>query len=74
LCAQRQVRTIDEVKVAAMLDLLRADGRYVVAIRGTHRQLRHATKRGKVTVAGKPSDELHPKTAASILWQAGLRR
>jgi predicted RNA binding protein YcfA (HicA-like mRNA interferase family) len=26
-----------------------------------------------VTVAGKPGDELHPKTAASILKQAGLR-
>lgn len=57
-----------------MLDVLKADGWRVVAIRGSHRQLRHATKAGKVTVAGKLSDDLHPKTEASILWQAGLRR
>jgi predicted RNA binding protein YcfA (HicA-like mRNA interferase family) len=57
-----------------MIELLRADGWYVVAIRGSHRQLKHPTKTGKVTVAGKPSDDLHPKTEASILFQAGLRR
>ena len=57
-----------------MIELLRGDGWHVVAIKGSHRQLRHRTKPGKVTVAGKPSDELHPKTEASILSQAGLRR
>lgn len=31
-------------------------------------------KPGRVTVAGKRSDDLHPKTAASILRQAGLRQ
>jgi predicted RNA binding protein YcfA (HicA-like mRNA interferase family) len=40
--------------------------------RGSHRQFKHTTKNGTVTVAGKPGDELHPKTAASILKQAGL--
>jgi hypothetical protein len=34
----------------------------------------HASKPGRVTVAGKPSDDLHPKTQTSILRQAGLRR
>jgi predicted RNA binding protein YcfA (HicA-like mRNA interferase family) len=62
------------VKVAALLDLLKADGWYVVTIRGSRRQPRYPTKPGKVTLAGKPSDELHPKTAASVLWQARLRR
>jgi predicted RNA binding protein YcfA (HicA-like mRNA interferase family) len=62
------------MKVAAMLQLLKVDGWRVIAIRGSHRQLRHPTKPGKVTVAGKLSDELHPKTEASILWQARLRR
>jgi predicted RNA binding protein YcfA (HicA-like mRNA interferase family) len=36
-------------------------------------QYQHPVKPGTVTVAGKPGDELHPKTAASILKQAGLR-
>ncbi|MCC7474019.1 MAG: type II toxin-antitoxin system HicA family toxin [Pirellulales bacterium] len=40
--------------------------------RGSHRQLQHMAKPGTVTVAGKPGDELHPKTAKSILKQAGL--
>ena len=57
-----------------MLALLGSDGWEVVSIRGSHRQLKHATKPGRVTVAGKRSDDLHPKTAASILRQAGLRR
>lgn len=40
--------------------------------RGSHRQYKHPTKPGLVTVSGKPSDELHPKTSSSILKQAGL--
>jgi predicted RNA binding protein YcfA (HicA-like mRNA interferase family) len=62
------------VKVREALRLLAEDGWEVVATRGSHRQLRHAEKPGRVTVAGKPSDDLHPKTAASILRQAGLKR
>ena len=57
-----------------MLALLRADGWEIVAIRGSHRQLKHTSKPGRVTVAGKPSDDLHPKTLASILYQAGIER
>jgi predicted RNA binding protein YcfA (HicA-like mRNA interferase family) len=62
------------LKVREILQVLAEDGWQIVAIRGSHRQLKHSEKRGRVTVAGKPSDDLHPKTAASILRQAGLRR
>ena len=41
---------------------------------GSHRQFKHLVKRGRVTVPGKPNDGLHPKTLASILQQAQLRR
>ncbi|WP_254048095.1 type II toxin-antitoxin system HicA family toxin [Synechococcus sp. BDU 130192] len=41
--------------------------------RGSHRQYRHPTKLGLVTVAGKFSDELAPGTQNSILKQAGLK-
>jgi len=44
----------------------------LVATRGGHRQLKHATKPGRVTVAGKPPEDLHPKTLVSILRQARL--
>ncbi|MDE2903643.1 MAG: type II toxin-antitoxin system HicA family toxin [Chloroflexota bacterium] len=39
---------------------------------GSHRQYVHPTRPGTVTIAGKLSDELHPKTWASIKRQAGI--
>ena len=62
------------MKVREALELLAEDGWEIVATRGSHRQLKHPTKQGRVTVAGKRSDDLHPKTAASILRQAGLKQ
>jgi predicted RNA binding protein YcfA (HicA-like mRNA interferase family) len=62
------------VKVREALELLREDGWEIVVMRGSHRQLKHPTKPGRVTVAGKRSDDLHPQTTASILRQAGLRQ
>jgi predicted RNA binding protein YcfA (HicA-like mRNA interferase family) len=61
------------VKVGEMISLLEKDGWNLVAIRGSHRQFKHPTKPGRVTVAGKLSSDLHPKTRTSILRQAGLR-
>ena len=61
------------VKVSAILRLLESDGWSLVAIRGSHRQFKHAVKPGRVTVAGKPSDDLAPGTLNSILKQAGLK-
>lgn len=54
--------------------MLNDDGWYLVATRGSHRQFRHLTKPGRVTVPGKPSDDLAPGTLNSILKQAGLKR
>jgi len=61
------------LKVRQILELLTKDGWEEVVTRGSHRQLKHPTKPGRVTVAGKRADDLHPKTAASILRQAGLK-
>jgi predicted RNA binding protein YcfA (HicA-like mRNA interferase family) len=58
--------------VREVLSLLRADGWYLVAIRGSHRQFKHQDKRGRVTVAGKTGDELSLGTLKSILKQAGI--
>ena len=50
-----------------------ADGWYLLPGKKTsHRQYKHPTKPGKVTVPGSESDELHPKTLKSVLEQAGL--
>jgi predicted RNA binding protein YcfA (HicA-like mRNA interferase family) len=41
--------------------------------KGSHREFRHPTKNGTVTVAGKPSVDIPPGTLNSILKQAGLK-
>jgi predicted RNA binding protein YcfA (HicA-like mRNA interferase family) len=61
------------VKVSAVLQLLKDDGWFLVATKGSHRQYKHATKPGRVTVPGKPSDDLAPGTLNSILKQSGLK-
>lgn len=61
------------MKVSDILALLKDDGWYLVATRGSHRQFKHPFKIGRVTVAGKPSDELAPGTLNSILKQAKLK-
>jgi predicted RNA binding protein YcfA (HicA-like mRNA interferase family) len=61
------------MKVREVIRLIEEDGWFLVATRGSHRQYKHATKAGRVTVAGKPSDDLAPGTLNSILKQAGLK-
>ena len=61
------------MKVNEVLTLLKTDGWYLVATRGSHRQFKHAAKNGRVTVAGKPSDEVAPGTLNSIMKQAKLK-
>jgi predicted RNA binding protein YcfA (HicA-like mRNA interferase family) len=53
--------------------MLADDGWLLVATRGSHRQFEHPVKTGRVTVAGKDSDDLAPGTLNSILKQAKLK-
>jgi len=62
------------MKVSEILRLLQDDGWYLVTTRGSHRQFKHKVKSGRVTVPGKPSDDLAPGTLNSIFKQAGLKR
>ena len=62
------------MKVRELIRMLETDGWFLVATRGSHRQFKHAGKSGRVTVAGKPSDELAPGTLNSILKQAQIKR
>ncbi len=61
------------MKISEILRVLHEDGWFLVATRGSHRQYKHPAKPGRVTVAGKPSDDLAPGTLNSILKQAGLK-
>ena len=67
-------RYFREMKVREVLRLLFDDGWYLVATKGSHRQFKHPTKSGRVTVAGKPSDDLAAGTLGSILKQADLKQ
>ena len=61
------------MKVNEVLLMLKVDGWYLAATRGSHRQFKHLVKSGRVTVPGKPSDDLAPGTLNSILKQAQLK-
>jgi predicted RNA binding protein YcfA (HicA-like mRNA interferase family) len=60
------------MKVSEIIRLLEQDGWQLKRTSGSHRHFVHPAKAGLVTVAGKPSATLKPKTEASILRQAGL--
>ncbi len=62
------------MKVRDIIRLLESDGWSLRTTRGSHRQFKHASKPGKVTVAGKSGDDVPEKTLGSILKQAGLTR
>jgi predicted RNA binding protein YcfA (HicA-like mRNA interferase family) len=61
------------MKISEMIRLLEADGWRLKRVTGSHRHYVHPSKSGLVTIAGKPSATLKPKTEASILKPAGLR-
>ncbi len=61
-------------KIRDVLAMLHADGWYLVGQRGSHRQLKHLQKPGRVTVAGKPGDDVPAGLLKSILRQAGQKR
>lgn len=61
------------MKVNEILIMLKNEGWFLAATRGSHRQFKHPTKSGRVTVSGKPSDDLAPGTLNSILKQAKLK-
>lgn len=62
------------MKVGEVLRMLKDDGWVLVATRGSHRQFKHPSKPGPVTVAGKSSDDLAPGTLNSILKQSDLKK
>jgi predicted RNA binding protein YcfA (HicA-like mRNA interferase family) len=61
------------MKVRDAIRIIEENGWYLKRTRGSHRQYKHETKPGLVTIPGKMSDDLAPGTWNSILKQAGLK-
>jgi len=62
------------MKVKEVIKLLEADGWYLVAQKGSHKQFKHHSKPGRVTVpAHGQNKDLAKGTENSILKQAGLK-
>jgi len=62
------------MKVREILKKLEDDGWKIVRTKGSHRQLKHPSKPGTVTIAGKPSVEVPKGTLNAILKQSGLKK
>ncbi len=62
------------MKIRDIIRLIESDGWYLVTTKGSHRQYRHHVKPGRVTIAGKPSDDIAPGTENSIFKQAQLAK
>jgi predicted RNA binding protein YcfA (HicA-like mRNA interferase family) len=61
------------MKVRDIIKRIEDDGWYLARTSGSHRQYKHPTKKGVVTVAGKMSQDVPKGTANNILKQAGLK-
>ena len=61
------------MKVREVIKLIEDDGWYLVRIRGSHRQFRHPSKPGVVTVSGNLGKDMPPGTLNSVLKQAQLK-
>ena len=62
------------VKVKDAIKLIETDGWFVARQKGSHRQYKHSTKKGLVTISCHSlNDDLSPKTYGSIIKQAGLK-
>ncbi len=61
------------MKVREIIAMIENDGWYLVRTKGSHRQYKHHTKIGRVTIAGNLNDDIAPGTLNSILKQASLK-
>jgi predicted RNA binding protein YcfA (HicA-like mRNA interferase family) len=66
------IRSVLSMKVRELIRLLQNDGWYLVQTRGSHRQYKHAQKRGRVTVPGHLNDDIARGTLRSVLKQAEI--
>ncbi len=61
------------MKVREVIKLIEKDGWYLVRTRGDHRQYKHPTKIGRVTISGNLGRDMPPGTLSSVMKQSGLK-
>ena len=61
------------LKTSKVLKMLLDDGWVIAYQKGSHRQLKHPVKKGKVTLNGKPSDDIWGNNLKSVEKQSGLK-
>ena len=66
-------KNMKRYKVKQVIKILEEDGWYLNRTKGDHRQFKHPTKRGTVTVPGKPSADMEQEILNSIWKQAGWK-
>jgi len=62
------------MKVREVIKMIESDGWELVATKGSHRQYKHPTRLGRVTIAGHPNHDLAAGTLNSILKQAQIKK
>ena len=62
------------MKAKEIIKKIESDGWYLARQKGSHKQYKHKSKKGLVTIAAhKLSDEIAPGTLNSILKQAQIK-
>jgi predicted RNA binding protein YcfA (HicA-like mRNA interferase family) len=64
----------NEIKIADILKLIKDDAWFQVAQMRSHCQFKHPSKPGRVTIAGRPSDELAKGTQYLFRGRDGALR
>jgi predicted RNA binding protein YcfA (HicA-like mRNA interferase family) len=62
------------MKVKDLIALLNSDGWFQVRMKGSHRQFRHPSKQGTVTIAGRLGVDVPTGTLNCVRKQAGLKK
>jgi predicted RNA binding protein YcfA (HicA-like mRNA interferase family) len=61
------------MKVREVIRMVEADGWVQVGQTGSHRQYKHPTKKGRVTISGKSGHDMPPGLLNSVKRQAELK-
>ena len=61
------------MKFRQIVKIIQENGWYYERTKGSHKQYKHPTKPGVVTIAGKPGEEVPKGTLNNILKQADLK-
>ena len=64
---------VNAYKTKEVIKMLEADGWFYYKTKGDHRQFKHPTKKGKVTVNGPLNKEMDQRNLNSIWKQAGWK-